>query len=134
MIAAILAAKRLRLKKLYLPFDPTIPKVDIDDLELIYIASVQDVIDHLAGQETLSFIQSKVVFEEKSVFERDFNQIIGHETAKRALEIAASGEHYVLMDGPPGCGKSLLAETFPSILPPLAKEAQLEKSISRYSL
>lgn len=47
------------------------------------------------------------------VVERDFNQIIGHEFAKRALEIAASGGHYVLMDGPPGCGKSLLAETFP---------------------
>jgi magnesium chelatase family protein len=43
------------------------------------------------------------------------------------LEIAASGEHYVLMDGPPGCGKSLLAETFRSILPPLSKQGQLEK-------
>ncbi|MGM0877154.1 MAG: magnesium chelatase domain-containing protein [Bacillota bacterium] len=125
MIAAILAAKRLRLKKLFLPFDPTTPNVDIDDLELIYIASVQDVMDHLAGQETLPFIQPVVIFDEKNVVERNFNQIIGHETAKRALEIAASGEHYVLMDGPPGCGKSLLAETFPSILPPLSKEAQL---------
>ncbi|MGD6875667.1 ATP-binding protein [Bacillus infantis] len=52
---------------------------------------------------------------------------IGHEFAKRALEISASGEHYVLMDGPPGCGKSLLAETFRTILPPLSKEGQLEK-------
>ncbi|MEH7373554.1 ATP-binding protein [Neobacillus drentensis] len=67
------------------------------------------------------------------VVERDFNQIIGHEFAKRALEIAASGEHFVLMDGPPGCGKSLLAETFPSILPSISKEAQLEK-ISLYQL
>ncbi|WP_369810608.1 YifB family Mg chelatase-like AAA ATPase [Guptibacillus hwajinpoensis] len=66
-------------------------------------------------------------------FQRNFNQVIGHDFAKRALEIAASGEHYLLMDGPPGCGKSLLAETFPSILPPLSKEAQLEK-ISVYQL
>jgi magnesium chelatase family protein len=44
--------------------------------------------------------------------------IIGHEFAKQALEIAAAGEHYVMMDGPSGCGKSLLAESFPSILPP----------------
>jgi magnesium chelatase family protein len=59
--------------------------------------------------------------------ERDFNQIIGHAFAKRALEIAASGEHYVLVDGPPGCGKSLLAETFPSILPPYQKRRSLKK-------
>ena len=52
--------------------------------------------------------------------------MIGHEYAKRALVIAAAGEHNVLMSGPPGCGKSLLAETFPSILPPLTNKAQLE--------
>ncbi|MFJ7727890.1 ATP-binding protein [Neobacillus sp. NPDC097160] len=51
---------------------------------------------------------------------------MGHEQAKRALEIAAAGEHNVLMSGPPGCGKSLLAETFPSILPTLTNQAQLE--------
>ncbi|WP_209121699.1 ATP-binding protein [Alkalihalobacillus sp. BA299] len=83
--------------------------------------------DILAGRQLLSFIQPKPILEEEEVGYRDFNQFIGHEFAKRALEIAASGERYVLMDGPPGCGKSLLAETFPSILPPLSNEAQLEK-------
>lgn len=133
MIAAILAAKRLQLKKLFLPFDPAIPKIDMVGLELIYIENLQDVLDLLAGRQLLPFIQPKAITEEKQVTERDFDQIIGHEFAKRALEIAASGEHYLLMDGPPGCGKSLLAETFPSILPPLSKEAQLEK-ISLYQL
>jgi magnesium chelatase family protein len=63
------------------------------------------------------------------MLERGFNQIIGHSFAKRVIEIAASGGHghYVIMDGPPGCGKNLLAETFPSILPPLLKEEQLRK-------
>lgn len=58
--------------------------------------------------------------------QKDFCHVIGHEQAKRALEIAAAGEHNVLMSGPPGCGKSLLAETFPSILPSLTNQAQLE--------
>ncbi|WP_040207185.1 YifB family Mg chelatase-like AAA ATPase [Neobacillus jeddahensis] len=58
--------------------------------------------------------------------QKDFQHVIGHEQAKRALEIAAAGEHNVLMSGPPGCGKSLLAETFPSILPNLTNQAQLE--------
>lgn len=132
MIAAILAAKRLSLKKLFLPFDPTIPKIDIPNLELIYIENIQDIIDILAGRPPLQFIQPKTMIEENKI-EKDFNQIIGHEFAKRALEIAAAGEHYVMMDGPPGCGKSLLAESFPTILPPLLQEAQLEK-ISLYQL
>ncbi|MFA9560653.1 YifB family Mg chelatase-like AAA ATPase [Evansella sp. AB-rgal1] len=128
MIAAILAAKRLCLKRLYLPFDPTIPPVDIPEMELLYVENLQDVLDLLEGRQPLPFVQPKSsFFDEQKVVERDFSQIIGHVFAKRALEIAASGEHYVLMDGPPGCGKSLLAETFPSILPPLSKEAQLEK-------
>jgi magnesium chelatase family protein len=133
MIAAILAAKKLNLKKLFLPFDPTIPKVEITDLELIYIETLQDVIDLIGGRQIFQFVQPVEILEKQKEVERDFNQIIGHEFAKRALEIAASGEHYFLMDGPPGCGKSLLAETFPSILPPLSKEAQLEK-ISLYQL
>lgn len=133
MIAAILAAKRLKLKRIFLPFDPTIPKVDMTDLELVYIETLEDVLHLLAGRQLLPLVQQVEMKVEHKVVERDFNQIIGHEFAKRALEIAASGEHYVLMDGPPGCGKSLLAETFPSILPSLSKEAQLEK-ISLYQL
>ncbi|MBB5174585.1 magnesium chelatase family protein [Texcoconibacillus texcoconensis] len=133
MIAAVLAAKKLNLKRLFLPFDPTLPKIEMDDLELIYIQSLQDVIDIFSGQPPLSFDQPEAVKDEEQVVDKDFQQVIGHDFAKWALEIAAAGEHYVLMDGPPGCGKSLLAETFPSILPSLSKEAQLEK-MSLYQL
>ncbi|MGE6203842.1 YifB family Mg chelatase-like AAA ATPase [Guptibacillus hwajinpoensis] len=133
MIAAILAAKKLNLHTLYLPFDPTIPAVEMDDLELVYVQTIQDVVDLLSGQQILPVTITKESIDEIIHFQRNFNQVIGHDFAKRALEIAASGEHYLLMDGPPGCGKSLLAETFPSILPSLSKEAQLEK-ISLYQL
>ncbi|MEW8972115.1 MAG: YifB family Mg chelatase-like AAA ATPase [Mesobacillus sp.] len=133
MIAAILAAKKLNLKRLVLPFDPTIPRIEIDHLELVYVETLQDVMNLLAGQQMLPLLLDVDVVEEPKVTNRDLSQVIGHEFAKRSLEIAASGGHYVLMDGPPGCGKSLLAETFPSILPSLSKEAQLEK-ISLYQL
>lgn len=93
MIAAIIAAKKLKLKKLFLPFDPTIPKVDIDNIELIYIQTLQDVIDYLGGQQLLPFVHPLGNFEDTKITERDFNQIIGHTFAKRALEIATSGEH-----------------------------------------
>jgi magnesium chelatase family protein len=59
-------------------------------------------------------------------YDHDFAHVLGHHQAKRALEIAAAGAHNVLMSGPPGCGKSLLSSTFPSILPTLSQDALLE--------
>jgi magnesium chelatase family protein len=76
-------------------------------------------------------VESVFLFDECQ--QKDFCYIIGHKRAKRALEIAAAGEHNVFMSGPPGCGKSLLAETFPSILPPLTNQTQLEV-LSLYQL
>jgi magnesium chelatase family protein len=133
MIGAILAARKLKLKTLFLPLDLSIPDVAIDGLQLVYIKSLRDILDVIAGGQLPRYTHCRQNSEEVQLPERNFNQIIGHEEAKRALEIAASGEHHILMDGPPGCGKSLLAEAFPSIIPPLSKEAQLEK-ITLYQL
>jgi magnesium chelatase family protein len=133
MLPAVLAAKRLGLKRLYMPFDQTLPTLEIDGLELIYVNSLHEVIQHLSGQGLLPFFTVAEEREEVAPEYIDFRQIIGHGFAKYALEVAAAGEHHLFMTGPPGCGKSMLAESFPSILPPLSKEAQLEM-ISIYQL
>ncbi|WHY76980.1 YifB family Mg chelatase-like AAA ATPase [Neobacillus sp. WH10] len=134
LLPAVLAAKRQGIRRLYIPFDDHLPVLDFEGLEIIYISSLKDVIGHLSGQWVPSFYKK---IEEESCYGDnrylDFQQIIGHARAKCALEVVAAGEHHVLITGPPGCGKSLLAESFPSILPPLTKEAQLEV-LSLYQL
>jgi magnesium chelatase family protein len=133
LLPAILAAKKLGIKKLYIPCDETIPTIKLNDLEIINVHSLQEVVQHLYGENIPSFEPQIVSFEKEATQSINFQQIIGHSRAKRALEVAAAGEHHSFLIGPPGCGKSMLAESFPSILPPLTKEAQLEM-ISIYQL
>ncbi|MBH9967919.1 YifB family Mg chelatase-like AAA ATPase [[Bacillus] enclensis] len=126
MLPSVLAAKKLGISKVYMPFDPELPVLELDGIEIIYISNLEEVIQHLSGQNILPFHPLPLKAKEEVTTLINFNQIIGHSYAKRALEVAAAGEHHLFMTGPPGCGKSMLAESFPSILPPLTKEAQLE--------
>ncbi|PLR77824.1 magnesium chelatase [Bacillus sp. V3-13] len=132
MLPAVLAAKKVGLTKLYMPYDEKLPVLEFEGLEIIYVSSLHEVIKHLSGEEIIPF-HPRTKEPVASINLMDFQQIIGHSYAKYALEVAAAGEHHVYMTGPPGCGKSLLAESFSSILPTLTKEAQLEM-ISLYQL
>jgi magnesium chelatase family protein len=136
MLPALLSAKGLGIKRVYLPYDSSIPIHMLQDVECVVVQHIEEVVQHLEGQELLSILphpSKDRVFLFDELPRKDFCHVIGHEQAKRALEIAAAGEHNVLMSGPPGCGKSMLAETFPSILPPLSNQAQLEV-LSLYQL
>ncbi|WP_053178170.1 DUF4184 family protein [Peribacillus loiseleuriae] len=102
----------------------------------IVVPHIHDVLQYLTGQVLLPLQMVTPIVEQTKPsyeFQKDFSHNIGHEHTKQALEIAAAGGHNVLMTGPLGCGKILLVETFPSILPPLTKHQQLEV-ISLYQL
>ena len=136
MLPALMATKSLGFKRAYLPYDPLIQLDMLEGLECVVVQHITDVLQHLAGQELLPLHRTSQIVEAAAYpieYPRDFRDIIGHEQAKQAFEIAAAGEHNVLMSGPPGCGKSLFAESFSSILPPLTRAAQLEV-ISIYQL
>jgi magnesium chelatase family protein len=133
MLPAVLAAKKLGIQKLYIPFDKRMPLLDLAPLEIINVSALQDVISHLEGNWVPTTFNNQEDEYTDSTNYLDFHQIIGHNSSKKALEVAAAGEHHVLMTGPPGCGKSLLASCFPTILPKLTKEARLEV-ISLYQI
>ncbi len=95
-----------------------------ENLNIIAPDHLLSLINHLKGISTLS--RPKPGFANISGSEPDLIEVKGQEHAKRALEIAAAGAHHLLMVGPPGAGKSMLAQRLPSILPPLEPKELLE--------
>ncbi|PIC94853.1 magnesium chelatase [Sporosarcina sp. P26b] len=131
LLPAIQQALTLGFKRIYLP------AVDVSYLsyakgvELIPLPTVEALIAHLRGQSTLLFegFLTPMITGESARHEQhetDFSSIRGQHQAKRALEIAAAGGHHTLLIGPPGCGKSMLAGAFSSIMSDLGQEEALE--------
>lgn len=98
------------------------------DIELIAPKNLLELINHLKGNSEIAR-PKKPEAPEKSFAYPDIGEIIGQETAKRALEIAAAGGHNILMMGPPGSGKSMLAKALPGIMPELSAKEMLEASM-----
>jgi magnesium chelatase family protein len=97
------------------------------EMEIIAAASLIQLANHVRGTQVLARPQPKVREADDALV--DLKDIKGQESAKRALEVAAAGGHNLLMVGPPGAGKSMLAARLPTILPPLAPEELLEVSM-----
>lgn len=101
----------------------------VNNINVYGMESITDVIAFLNGEQTFEptvIDTRKEFYAQQSSFEFDFSDVRGQESVKRALEVAAAGGHNLIMIGPPGSGKSMMAKRLPSILPPLSLAESLE--------
>ena len=115
-------------KKVVVPWDNMAEFALIDNQYLYPCAHLLAVCEILQGLPATKFVQSKDAKLKTVTYQRDFAQIRGQAQAKRALEVAGAGGHNILLIGSPGSGKTMLAESLPSILPKLTHQEALEKA------
>ena len=128
LLVAMLARKE-KFKGLIVPKENAREAAVVNQLQIFGMESLADVVSFFNGAEGYepTIVDTrKEFYEQQYSFDLDFADVKGQESVKRALEVAAAGSHNLIMVGPPGSGKSMMAKRLPSILPPLSLAESLE--------
>ena len=128
MFLLAILAREMGVKNIFVPRLCANEACVVEGISVYPVNSLEELIQHLRGAkqiEKLSTVECDNILDNDGP-EFDFSEILGQESAKRAMEIAAAGGHNIFMMGPPGSGKTMLSRAVSGILPPLTEEESLE--------
>ena len=123
----VMSLRNQGIRKIVLPRSNVAEAAIIKDVDLYPVSHLIEVVDFLNGENLLKpYTKTLAMNKEEKPLTEDFSEVTGQESAKRALQLSAAGVHNLLMIGPPGAGKTMMARRMPGILPEMTYEERLE--------
>jgi magnesium chelatase family protein len=124
VLPAVLAAARAGHRQVIVPTANALEAALVDSVEVLTVGTLRELVDHLSRRALLQRHDRTAIPEPPAPPE--LADVVGQTAGRRAVEVAAAGGHHLFLTGPPGAGKTMLAERLPGLLPPLDEESALE--------